>query len=392
MFKGRIFSKLIAAWVFSVGVTLTALTASTTAVAQEQGSGPIKIVVASVPLVPGEAVTQDKLRYVDWPSSSVPEGAFTSIDQLAPAGYAHLVARPVGADEPILASELLPEVVATSANSDNLAALDKVANASVNGSGDPTSAEPTPDSAVVDDGQSSDQARKAILIGLISAVLSSLLAGLVYSLIAGSAPISRARKYAAVASISGIAVHMKLIGGFILGTFSDKAVASIIGLSIDAVIFVVLAYFIGRYKDKRAANATNALRNDIGVNSETRGTVSSTISDPAIAVQSQRKALDSVTMNDSQRKIVMIGLISIAAALAITFMRIGAVSDYRNAILILRLSEISNPNAGYPYQPLTVGWGLIARMGLAGVLCGIVLPMALGFAAFFIGQGTKHRG
>jgi pilus assembly protein CpaB len=46
---------------------------------------------------------------VDWPSWSVPEGAFTSTEQLMPVGKQHVVLRPMAINEPILSSKLSGE-------------------------------------------------------------------------------------------------------------------------------------------------------------------------------------------------------------------------------------------------------------------------------------------
>jgi pilus assembly protein CpaB len=73
------------------------------------GKGMIRIAVANAPLDFGQPVTPEKVRFVDWPSWSVPEGAFTSTEQLMPAGKQHVVLRPMAVNEPILASKLSGE-------------------------------------------------------------------------------------------------------------------------------------------------------------------------------------------------------------------------------------------------------------------------------------------
>ena len=73
------------------------------------GKGMVRIAVANTPLEFGQPVTPEKIRFVDWPSWSVPEGAFTSTEQLMPAGKQHVVLRPMALNEPILASKLSGE-------------------------------------------------------------------------------------------------------------------------------------------------------------------------------------------------------------------------------------------------------------------------------------------
>jgi len=79
------------------------------AVDQAAGKGMVRIAVANGPLDFGVPVTPDKVRFVDWPSWSVPDGSFNSTEQLFPAGKTHVVLRPMTANEPILSSKLSGE-------------------------------------------------------------------------------------------------------------------------------------------------------------------------------------------------------------------------------------------------------------------------------------------
>lgn len=65
-----------------------------------------KVAVARVPLEFGVPVTPEKVQLVDFPISSIPAGAFRSLDQLAPGGNAHVALRPIEVGEPILRSKL----------------------------------------------------------------------------------------------------------------------------------------------------------------------------------------------------------------------------------------------------------------------------------------------
>jgi hypothetical protein len=213
--------------------------------------------------------------------------------------------------------------------------------------------------------------------------VSIIPAFIAYRLVAGPAPVSRARKYAAWASITAVAAYIKIIGDLVLGTFNGITVVQSVSMGVWAVIFMAVAYFIGHVCDKSSETG--------GARSAPSGLAQqpSPLPPAEDLLVARFASRSQITMNHAQRRIAIIGLLSLAAILAVIFVRIGEVSDYKNAILVLRLSEIDNPNAGFPYQPLTIGWGLIARTGLAGIFCGIVLPLVLVFAALFVKQGMK---
>lgn len=63
-----------------------------------------RIVVATQPLAFGDQLTQQNVRLQNWPASSVPEGAFTSIP--AVLRDKRVALRPIVAGEPILASKV----------------------------------------------------------------------------------------------------------------------------------------------------------------------------------------------------------------------------------------------------------------------------------------------
>ncbi|HET7708012.1 MAG TPA: Flp pilus assembly protein CpaB [Sphingomicrobium sp.] len=68
-----------------------------------------KVAVAAVPLDFGVEVTADKVKLVDYPTASLPPGAFSSIAQMLPAGKRRVALRPITVNEPILASKLSVE-------------------------------------------------------------------------------------------------------------------------------------------------------------------------------------------------------------------------------------------------------------------------------------------
>ncbi|MBY8826472.1 Flp pilus assembly protein CpaB [Sphingomonas colocasiae] len=71
--------------------------------------GTVKILVASVPLEYGSEITAEKVRLVDWPRASLPQGAFNSLPQLLPMGKPRVALRPIAVNEPLLASKLSGE-------------------------------------------------------------------------------------------------------------------------------------------------------------------------------------------------------------------------------------------------------------------------------------------
>ena len=52
---------------------------------QAYAGGTTKVAVAMAPLAYGTDITADKVRFVDYPNSSIPPGAFTTAAQLLPA-------------------------------------------------------------------------------------------------------------------------------------------------------------------------------------------------------------------------------------------------------------------------------------------------------------------
>src|SRR5205814_3613823 len=58
------------------------------------------------PMAFGSDITSDKVRFVDYPNTSIPPGAFTNIAQLMPAGKKRVALMPIAVNEPILASKI----------------------------------------------------------------------------------------------------------------------------------------------------------------------------------------------------------------------------------------------------------------------------------------------
>jgi pilus assembly protein CpaB len=74
--------------------------------AAQATAGTTKVAVAAVPLDYGVSLTPEKVRFVDYPSNSLPAGTYTRIAELLPAGEARVALRPIQVNEPILASKI----------------------------------------------------------------------------------------------------------------------------------------------------------------------------------------------------------------------------------------------------------------------------------------------
>ena len=94
---------LFAVYLANIFLTRTQVEASTAP------AGTVKVAVAAVPLDYGVEITPDKVRFADYPQSSLPPGSFNSIGQLLPAGKRRVALRPMLINEPILGSKLSGE-------------------------------------------------------------------------------------------------------------------------------------------------------------------------------------------------------------------------------------------------------------------------------------------
>ena len=72
-------------------------------------SGTTKVAVAAVPLAFGTDITPDKVKFVDYPTASLPPGSFVNAAQLLPQGKQRFALMPIGINEPVLASKITAE-------------------------------------------------------------------------------------------------------------------------------------------------------------------------------------------------------------------------------------------------------------------------------------------
>ncbi|MEO5774028.1 MAG: Flp pilus assembly protein CpaB [Sphingomicrobium sp.] len=77
--------------------------------AKNDARATVKVAVAAVPLDYGADLTPENVRFVDYPSGSVPPGAFTNAAQLLPAGKRRVALMRMAVNEPILSSKVTGE-------------------------------------------------------------------------------------------------------------------------------------------------------------------------------------------------------------------------------------------------------------------------------------------
>jgi pilus assembly protein CpaB len=68
-----------------------------------------KVAVAAAPMAYGTEITPDKVRFVDFPNTSIPPGAFTTAQQLLPDGKKRVALMPISVNEPILKEKISAE-------------------------------------------------------------------------------------------------------------------------------------------------------------------------------------------------------------------------------------------------------------------------------------------
>src|SRR5215475_13713752 len=73
---------------------------------QAYQGGTTKVAVAQVPLSYGTDITPEKVRFVDFPNSSLPAGAFTNAAQLMPPGKKRVALMPIAINEPIFPAKI----------------------------------------------------------------------------------------------------------------------------------------------------------------------------------------------------------------------------------------------------------------------------------------------
>jgi hypothetical protein len=90
-------------------------------------------------------------------------------------------------------------------------------------------------------------------------------------------------------------------------------------------------------------------------------------------------------MNSAQVDIIFSVLLIVAAALVFIFLRFGYVYEYADSFRLIVLYDRTTP-----VSPLYVNneWGLLARMGISGVLFGVIIPILLCASAAFLAAGT----
>jgi len=92
----------------------TYLTGRERQIAAGQPQGMVTVAVASLPLSYGTDVTPDKVKFVQYPASSLPPGSFRSLAELLPEGKRRVALRTIQVNQPLLAADLTGEGQAAS--------------------------------------------------------------------------------------------------------------------------------------------------------------------------------------------------------------------------------------------------------------------------------------
>ena len=71
--------------------------------------GMVRVAVASMPLTYGADITPDKVKFVNYPATSLPPGTYRTMAQLLPQGKRRVALRPIQVNQPLLASDLSGE-------------------------------------------------------------------------------------------------------------------------------------------------------------------------------------------------------------------------------------------------------------------------------------------
>ena len=75
----------------------------------EQGRGMVRIAVASMPLEYGADIAPEKVKFVQYPATSLPPGIYKSMAELLPGGKRRVALRPIQVNQPLLAADLSGE-------------------------------------------------------------------------------------------------------------------------------------------------------------------------------------------------------------------------------------------------------------------------------------------
>ena len=71
--------------------------------------GMVRVAVAAMPLDYGVDVTPDKIKFVNYPATSLPPGVYKSMAELLPMGKRRVALRPIQVNQPLLAADLSGE-------------------------------------------------------------------------------------------------------------------------------------------------------------------------------------------------------------------------------------------------------------------------------------------
>ena len=87
----------------------TYLTGRERQIATAEPTGMVRVAVASMPLAYGADITPDKVKFVNYPATSLPPGTYKTIAELLPQGKRRVALRPIQVNQPLLAADLSGE-------------------------------------------------------------------------------------------------------------------------------------------------------------------------------------------------------------------------------------------------------------------------------------------
>lgn len=97
---------IAAAIVLGLVAVYLANTFLTAAQKRNEQSELTRVAVAAVPLAYGTEITPEKVRFANYPKSSLPAGSFSDMNQLLPSGEHRVALLPISPNEPILAEKI----------------------------------------------------------------------------------------------------------------------------------------------------------------------------------------------------------------------------------------------------------------------------------------------
>jgi pilus assembly protein CpaB len=95
--------------IVAVFLANTYLTSREKQIAAAEPQGMVRVAVASLPMAYGAEITPDKVKFVNYPATSLPPGTYRSMAELLPEGKRRVALRPIQVNQPLLSIDLSGE-------------------------------------------------------------------------------------------------------------------------------------------------------------------------------------------------------------------------------------------------------------------------------------------